>query len=113
MTPAADALGALSGVTCASATNCIAVGNYAGGLDPLIEQKIGNAWMPVPRLNISSSEPYSLKLNGAACAGGDHCLIVGAQFIGSPTVSKTIIVENTGSVWAPVSSPNINRGPLV
>jgi hypothetical protein len=113
VTSAPNADGTLSGAVCPSVTNCIAVGNLPGG-DTLIEQKTGSFWMLLPRLTISSSDAYGLTLNSVACASAAHCFIVGAQFIGAGSiggsVGKTLIVENTGSGWVPISSPNVTTG---
>jgi hypothetical protein len=110
VTSASKGDGTLSGVVCPSATNCIAVGNLPGG-DTLIEQTTGKVWMLLPRLTISSSDTYGLTLNSVACASAGHCFIVGAQYIGATSigasVGKTLIAENTGSGWAPISSPNV------
>ncbi len=97
--------GVLSDVSCASSTNCIAVGSLFTG-QTVIEQKTGNAWILLPRLTLSTSDINGLNLYGVACAGADHCFIVGDQFIGYGSVRKTLIVENTGSGWLLVGSPN-------
>jgi hypothetical protein len=108
--------GGLIGLTCISATQCIAVGTVGGG-ESVIEQRTGSGWILLPRLTLSTSEPSYLAnvdLESVACAGAGHCVIVGAQYIGvyanATGNGKTLIAENTGSGWAVVSTPNV--GPV-
>ncbi len=105
--------GGLVGVTCTSANQCIAVGSVGGG-ESVIEQRTGSGWILLARLTPSTSEPSYLAnvdLESVACAGAGHCVIVGAQYIGTYAnaagVGKTLIAENNGSGWAVVITPNV------
>jgi hypothetical protein len=50
-------------------------------------------------------------LESVACAGAGHCVLVGAQYIGSYAnatgTGKTLIAENTGSGWVVDGTPNV------
>jgi len=116
VTPGARPDGALIGVTCATATRCIAVGSVGGG-QSVIEERTGSGWILRPRLTLDTDEPSYLAtvdLESVACAGDHHCVLVGAQYIGAyangASNGKTLIAEDTGSGWAVVTTPNV--GPL-
>jgi hypothetical protein len=84
----------LSGVTCAGASYCIAVGGYEasdGGVTTLVEESTGGGWTIVPS-PASSNGDYFYR---AACTGARRCTA-----IGSPT--RPLIEENTGKGWTVV-----------
>jgi hypothetical protein len=113
VTPGGRPDGALIGVTCATATQCIAVGSIGEG-QSVIEERTSSGWMLLPRLTVSTTEPSyiaTVDLESVACAGAGHCVLVGAQYIGeyanATGTGKTLIAENTASGWAVVSTPNV------
>lgn len=96
----------LSAVTCVSADDCWAVGDYYAGGDNdnqgLTEQYTGQGWSvvssPAPPGSVESS------LTGIACVGADDCWAVGGWGdvnYGGPT----LIEQDTGSGWSIVPSP--------
>lgn len=98
---AANTNNLLYGVTCASATDCWAVGNNSP-YQTLIEQNTGGAWTQV-----SSPSPGSGQnlLYSVTCVSTADCWAVGYyQNVSGPL--QTLIEQNTGSGWAIVSSPN-------
>jgi hypothetical protein len=98
-------IGYLAGVTCATATHCMAVGAYvsdSGHSQTLIEETTGGGWSIVPSPNTSSGEDNSL--SSLAC-DARRCIAVGSR-----GYSKTLIEENTGSGWTIVPSPNSTAG---
>jgi hypothetical protein len=83
---------ALNGVTCASGTNCWAVGNYYTGpglTQTLIQQWNGIAWTIVASPNTTSTE--SNVLNGVACASPSECFAVGDYSPAENFVAQTLI----------------------
>ena len=95
----AGGAGELFGVSCPRTTNCVTVGGP-------FEQKNETGWSVVPGPTPSG---INMSLNGVVCTGTDHCLIVGSQYVGPDYApdSKTLVVENDGSGWAVVNSPNV------
>jgi hypothetical protein len=95
----------LRGVTCASTSDCWAVGNDRTGSDShtLIEHWNGNSWVIVPAPNPSSQ--FNV-LNGVSCASGSDCWAAGYYASGSGAI-QTLIEHWNGSSWIVVTSPNI------
>jgi len=86
-----DPRAALISVTCASSTNCIAVGNRPSG-ETFMAEETGSSWTVLPGLRIG------LTLNSIACVGSDYCVVVGEK--GINYLAQALIVENTGKGWA-------------
>jgi len=82
---------ALHGVSCASATDCVAVGG-SGTHIALIEQWDGTTWSIVP-----SPNPVG-DLVGVSCSSDTSCFAVGAS---------TLIEQWDGTTWSIVASPNV------
>lgn len=93
----------LSGVSCTSATDCTAVGDYIdGGNFTLVERTTdGSTWSTVASPNAGSDQ-----LHGVSCTSATDCTAAGYS-IGANGYSQTL-VETTadGSTWSTVSSPN-------
>jgi hypothetical protein len=87
--------GSLTGVTCVTASHCIAVGGYeaSGGVSgkTLIEENTGSGWNIIPTPNSSSDD----NLEKVACTGAGRCIAVGS-------VLKPVIEENAGKGWTVV-----------
>ena len=93
----------LTGVSCASANACTAVGNGLNSSDtdvPLAGQWNGTAWafQTVP------SPAYS-GLSGVSCTAANACTAVGSSNISS-TSSQTLALAWNGSSWTAQSTPN-------
>jgi hypothetical protein len=102
--PAGD-LVELNSVSCTSATNCMAVGDYmdqAGTSDTtLAEQWNGTTWTVVTTL---SPAAFSA-LASVSCSSAGHCVSVG---VSSPTVSGAVspLTEVwNGTTWTAVTAP--------
>ena len=94
----------LKGVTCASASDCWAVGSYLNGsvAQTLIERWNGSSWSIVTSPNTSATQANSLA--AVTCVSASDCWAVGSYFNGS--VAQTLIERWDGSSWAIVTSPN-------
>ena len=98
----------LYGVTCASASDCWAVGFYSPasgtGLQTLIERWNGTSWTIVTSPN--SSPTRTNFLTSVTCASASDCWTVGGRVPPSGTVYQTLIERWDGTSWAIVTSPN-------
>jgi D-serine deaminase-like pyridoxal phosphate-dependent protein len=94
----------LQGVTCVSASECWAVGYYAGGtiFQTLIERWDGTSWAIVSSPNASTTQ--SNYLFGVTCVSASECWAIG-DYVGSAAF-QTLIERWDGTSWAIVSSPN-------
>ncbi len=99
VTPSPSPGGPLNAVSCNTASQCVAVGNY--GSDALIESWDGTAWSVVPSPDPSAS---SNQLHGVSCAGSTFCVAVGDDIVGSGVA--TLIESWDGTVWSVVPSPD-------
>jgi hypothetical protein len=102
----------LVGVTCASASDCWAVGytNDAGvtsAHQTLIERWNGNSWAIVSAPNTSTTQHNWL--TGVTCASASECWAVG--YIVSSTY-QTLIEHWNGMSWELVTSPNSSSTQL-
>ena len=111
--PAGSFGGRLNGVSCPSATDCVAVGYYenSSSIDvPLAERWNGSTWMiqatPTPNGSTGSD------LNGVSCASLNACTAVGSIASGNVflPISKTLAERWDGSTWViqPTPNPTIN-----
>jgi hypothetical protein len=94
----------LYSVTCASASQCWAVGYYVasdGTTRTLIERWNGTSWAIVSSPNVST---FSV-LNSVACTSTSQCWAVGLYF-NAGGYQQTLIERWNGTSWAIVSSPN-------
>jgi hypothetical protein len=100
--------GALLAVSCATANDCMAVGD-----DTIVENR-GVGWMVVasPALipNAGCDEPLTCNqdLAGVTCPSRAPCIAVGA-YGNAFRPKQTLIEQNAGSGWVIVSSPDVTR----
>ena len=94
----------LAGVTCASASDCWAVGYHLAGVayQTLIERWDGTSWSIVASPNASIAKGNTLA--AVTCATASDCWAVGSYFNG--VAYQTLIERWDGTAWAIVSSPN-------
>jgi hypothetical protein len=95
----------LNGVTCASSSDCWAVGYYITGSNvqqTLIERWDGNSWAIVPSPNTDTT--HNNTLTAVACASAAKCWAVGSSNNGSFT--QTLTEQWNGTSWTIVPSPN-------
>jgi hypothetical protein len=102
-------LRALYGVSCPSATACIAVGASELSLNftqiQLAEFWNGTTWSVMPNLANIGSE-----LLGVSCVSPTDCTAVGDQSDFSNGRSLTFIESWNGTTWSTVPSPNTKSG---
>jgi hypothetical protein len=97
----------LTGVTCASASECWAVGSYfdsdISGNYTLIEQWDGTSWSIATSPNPNTG---SDGLTGVTCASASDCWAVGHTYPQTGNDYKTLIEHWDGTSWSIVGSPN-------
>jgi len=102
----------LDGVSCVSATFCMAVGaaapvQWAGDLrysgQTLIEEWDGSSWTIISSPDISSTDGDIL--TGVSCVSASFCVAVGTDF-GASGVTQTLIERWDGAGWGIVTSPD-------
>jgi hypothetical protein len=97
--------GELSGVTCLSAEECIAVGSYdEGGIErAMVLQGNGYGWWmysnPIP------AGAKSSQLSDIACTSAELCVAVGS-YVDASGIKRTLAVHGTGVPWSIVSTPS-------
>jgi hypothetical protein len=102
----------LSGVSCATASFCAAVGSYVqttsiltGGSvsKTLIESWNGSAWSKV-----ASPDRYKNNntLNAVSCLSASSCTAVGTFLTSNAEHTQTLVESWNGSAWSKVPSPN-------
>ena len=94
----------LGGVSCTSATACVAVGDFLSGsvFQTLIETWNGTAWSIAPSPNTSST--LNNNLSGVSCTSPTACVAVGSADNG--TSGQTLIETWNGTAWTITPSPN-------
>jgi hypothetical protein len=105
----------LEGLSCTSASFCMAVGQYtitvAGAIEPvprtLIESWNGSKWSVVPSPTPATSTQLSLE--AVSCTSATACMAVGQSFDNGSGID-TLIESWNGSKWSIVPSPNQGGG---
>src|SRR5207244_1357629 len=101
----------LTGVACASATRCFAVGteNATGSnLHGFIERWDGMRWSSVSGAEVLN-EPNS-ELFGAACASASRCFAFGYSY--ATRHQAPLIKAWNGHTWSVAASPDVDFGSL-
>ncbi|MDA8183322.1 MAG: Ig-like domain-containing protein [Actinomycetota bacterium] len=101
----------LNGITCASASSCIAVGYATTGTSSadqtLAEAFDGTSWSIVPSPNTSSSEANVLaSVSCMPTSGSTMCIAVGYAASGKSGADQTLTEAFDGTSWSIVPSPN-------
>jgi streptogramin lyase len=113
--PAGASESRLEGVSCTSASNCMAVGNYKAGsvVAALAERWNGSTWSLVTTPASGTPAPY---LYGISCSGPSDCWAVGKSGYqqGEEVEHKPVsaaLLEHWNGAWSIVSSASA-PGPL-
>lgn len=104
--PSATHASQLIGISCASASGCVAVGDQpysASDVHTLAESWNGAAWKVLGTPAISGS--HDVVLLAVGCAGTSDCFAVGANFAASHRVI-TLSEHWNGTTWAVVTTAN-------
>ena len=97
---------ALNGISCATASSCVAVGSATNGdFDQLTLTEFwnGTAWSIVPSPNRAGAN--SSTLSAVSCTGVSACVAVGGD-LNAAFVDVTLVESWNGAHWSVVQSPN-------
>jgi hypothetical protein len=97
----------LFGVTCTSASDCWAVGDYkntTGSPHTLIEHWDGSSWSMISSPNTSATRTNFL--SSVTCASSSDCWVAGHAFNSNNTANQTLVEHWDGNAWSIVASPN-------
>ena len=98
----------LNSVSCATSTNCVAVGYYYNGstgpflIQTLIEKWNGISWSVAPSPDQGSGDNF---LFSVFCTSSTNCVAVGEYYIASGD-SQTLIETWNGTGWSIIPSPD-------
>jgi PKD repeat protein len=96
----------LHGVSCASATSCVAVGHYKGPsetVEPLAEVWDGSGWSLTDPAHPPGST--SAALDDVSCATSTNCVAAG-YYASGPGAYRTLIERWDGAKWSVETPPN-------
>ena len=95
----------LSGVSCASRSFCVAVGNYDNAteyLQNLVLTWNGSTWSPDSSPSFSTSASQNNVLTGVSCASASFCVAAGSSSNGN------LLLTWNGSAWSLDSSASLS-----
>jgi hypothetical protein len=91
----------LNGVSCASTTSCVAVGDYYTGTtglwQTLVESWNGTAWSIIPSPNLGTNDNH---LRGVSCVSSTSCMAVGTYYASGE--DQTLAESWDGASWSAV-----------
>ena len=102
----------LSGISCTSATSCIATGAYFDGTvtHTLAESWDGHSWTILATVDPSTATGNkSQALGGIVCMSAIACTAVGNYTVGVNT-QQTLVEQWNGTTWSVIPSPNVGAG---
>jgi hypothetical protein len=104
----------VTGVSCTSATSCIAVGaseNSSGNVTTLVEKRKGTSWSIVASPNPSGVQQS--ELNDLSCTSSSACTAVGEYIDGSSGGDDTLAEAWNGSSWSIETIPTPSGGGIL
>ncbi len=95
----------LLGISCASTTFCMAVGDYYNGSNyqTLVAEWNGTSWSGVTGADTSTTQDNHL--TSVSCTSASFCMAAGYS-VDSSSYDQTLVEEWTGSAWSIVASPS-------
>ncbi len=100
----------LTGVSCVSATACMAVGSVmASVITTLVESWDGTRWSIVPSPDQGAGDN---QLNGVSCAAAATCTAVG-YYRPTANSTRTLVESWDGAHWSVVPSPSPASSPVL
>lgn len=98
----------LDGVSCVSASFCVAVGQSwyrpTHEYRALTESYNNGTWAVVP-----APRGFESELNGVSCTGTDKCIAVGNTRRSDTAPDRPLIESFNGSTWSDVAAPSVKR----
>ncbi len=111
--PTATPHGVLDGISCASPTSCVAVGQLVDYLkkgdlpEPLVESFNGNRWSVTP-----SPKVPNLQLSAVSCPSPRFCLAVGGSSLAGFGASGSVTEAFQDGKWSVVAPPELAHRPI-
>jgi hypothetical protein len=105
-TPSLASLPQLTGISCAAATSCTAVGSdtdAAGVSVPLVLTDSGSGWTPAATPSLSVADPSS-SLTAVSCAAPGSCMAVGTD------ASGVLTLRSRAGRFSPQTAPSPGGG---
>ncbi len=98
----------LTGVSCASASFCVAAGYYSNGT---VDQNLllawnGSTWSRNSAASLSTSASQNNHLTGVSCASASFC--VAAGYYSNGTVDQNLLLTWNGSSWSRNSAASLS-----
>ncbi len=98
----------LYGVSCASASFCVAVGSYSNGT---VDQNLvltwnGSSWSLDSAASLSTSSSQDNYLDGVSCVSASFCVAAGAYYNG--TVDQNLVLTWNGTSWSLDSAASLS-----
>jgi hypothetical protein len=100
--PAATSGGQLNGVSCVSASSCVAVG-VTNSSQSLVESWNGSTWSVVPSPDPAGAD-WTSQLSSVSCVSASDCIAVG--YVEESSGYGNLVESWNGSTWSVVSAPN-------
>jgi hypothetical protein len=103
---------ALNGVSCTSAGNCVAVGNYdSSGVEQAMEAtETGGTWGQAAEVTLPATArvglPPGAALNGVSCTSAGNCVAVG-NYGDSSGETQAMEATETGGTWEQASEETL------
>ena len=95
--------GELDGVSCTSAGNCVAVGEYTyGSSNPLILTEVNGTWTVTQQ---PTSPDSGYQLQSVSCPSVGNCVAVGTS--GRTGTTDVAILSESGGVWSRTPQPSL------
>lgn len=107
VTPSPNGIGStygdlLFGVSCTSASSCVAVGTDIDLGSALVETWNGSTWSIAATPSTGS---YGDLLSGVSCLSSSFCVAVGSS--ATSTTEQTLVEQWDGATWSVVASPDL------
>ncbi len=99
---------ALNGISCVSASFCVAVGRYYNGTanQNLVLTWNGSSWSPESAASFSTSASEFNQLSGVSCVSASYCVAVGRYYNG--TADQNLVLTWNGSSWSLDSATSLS-----
>jgi virginiamycin B lyase len=99
-----------NGVSCLSATSCVAIGSYvdnAGDQQALVDTLANGSWIPTEApLPANAAAVPDAQMSAVACPTPSSCVAVGSYDANGATVGQSALIETlSAGTWSPAEAP--------
>ena len=102
----------LGGLSCVTATFCMAVGTQAGDPAGIVTHTLAERWNGAKWSIVPSPNPHvnTIVLDGVSCTSPTNCSAVGYYDVPKLETSDTLVEHWDGKTWKIIASPNAAGG---